>query len=266
MYAREIEPLINEREAAEEEVRQLLELAEQLEGLPRNVGMHAGGVLIAPGKLTDFCPLYVPPNADAILSQFDKDDVEAVGLVKFDFLGLTTLTILDWTVRYVRMLDPQASDRPRRAAARRPGGVRDLQERQHDRRVPVRIARHARIAEAGAGEPLRGHHRARRAVPAGSDGADSRLCRAQVGPRARRVSRCAARADPGANVRRDGVPGTGDADRAGDRRLHAGRRRPAAQGHGQEEARGNGQASDDLRRGRDDERRRARARRRCSST
>jgi DNA polymerase-3 subunit alpha len=109
MYAREIEPLINEREAAEEEVRQLLELAEQLEGLPRNVGMHAGGVLIAAGKLTDFCPLYVPPNADAILSQFDKDDVEAVGLVKFDFLGLTTLTILDWTIRYVRKLDAQAN-------------------------------------------------------------------------------------------------------------------------------------------------------------
>ena len=109
IYAREVEPLINEREAAEEEVRQLLELAEQLEGLPRNVGMHAGGVLIAPGKLTDFCPLYVPPNADAILSQFDKDDVEAVGLVKFDFLGLTTLTILDWTIRYVRKLDPQVN-------------------------------------------------------------------------------------------------------------------------------------------------------------
>ena len=79
IYAREVEPLINERESAEEEVRELLALAEQLEGLPRNVGMHAGGVLIAPGKLTDFCPLYVQPNADAILSQFDKDDVEAVG-------------------------------------------------------------------------------------------------------------------------------------------------------------------------------------------
>ncbi len=109
VYAREAEPLLDEREAAEEEVRQLLELAEQLEGLPRNVGMHAGGVLIAPGKLTDFCPLYVQPNADTIISQFDKDDVEAVGLVKFDFLGLTTLTILDWTVRYVRMLDPASS-------------------------------------------------------------------------------------------------------------------------------------------------------------
>ncbi len=109
IYAREAEPLLVEREAAEEEVRQLLELAEQLEGLPRNVGMHAGGVLIAPGKLTDFCPLYVQPGAEAILSQFDKDDVEAVGLVKFDFLGLTTLTILDWTLRYIRQLDPQSN-------------------------------------------------------------------------------------------------------------------------------------------------------------
>ena len=97
-----MEPLLAEREENEEEVRELLELAEALEGLTRNVGMHAGGVLIAPGKLTDFCPLYRSPDADAIVSQFDKDDVEAVGLVKFDFLGLTTLTILDWTLRYVR--------------------------------------------------------------------------------------------------------------------------------------------------------------------
>ncbi len=109
IHAREAEPLIDEREAAEEEVRELLQLAEQLEGLPRNVGMHAGGVLIAPGKLTDFCPLYVQPGAEAIISQFDKDDVEAVGLVKFDFLGLTTLTILDWTLRYLRMLDPSSA-------------------------------------------------------------------------------------------------------------------------------------------------------------
>ena len=109
IYAREVEPLIDQREADEEEVRQLLSLACELEGLPRNVGMHAGGVLIAPGKLTDFCPLYVQPGAQSPVSQFDKDDVEAVGLVKFDFLGLTTLTILDWTLRYVRQLDPQST-------------------------------------------------------------------------------------------------------------------------------------------------------------
>jgi DNA polymerase-3 subunit alpha len=109
VYARDVEPLINEREAAEEEVRELLSLAEQLEGLARNVGMHAGGVLIAPGKLTDFCPLYTQAGSDAPVSQFDKDDVELVGLVKFDFLGLTTLTILDWTLRYIRKLDPTST-------------------------------------------------------------------------------------------------------------------------------------------------------------
>jgi len=107
--AREMEPLLAEREKSEEEVRQLLELAESLEGLTRNVGMHAGGVLIAPGRLTDFCPLYTQAGADGLVSQFDKDDVEAIGLVKFDFLGLTTLTILDWTMRYVRRLDPSFS-------------------------------------------------------------------------------------------------------------------------------------------------------------
>jgi DNA polymerase III subunit alpha len=99
--AREMEPQLKEREKNEEEVRELLALAEQLEGLTRNVGMHAGGVLIAPGRLTDFCPLYAADGSGSVVSQFDMKDVEAVGLVKFDFLGLTTLTILDWTMRYI---------------------------------------------------------------------------------------------------------------------------------------------------------------------
>ncbi|MFO0440562.1 MAG: DNA polymerase III subunit alpha [Betaproteobacteria bacterium] len=109
--ARKMEPQLAEREQKEEEVAELLELAETLEGLTRNVGMHAGGVLIAPGKLTDFCPLYVADGANAAVSQFDKDDVESIGLVKFDFLGLTTLTILDWTLRYIRQLDPSSDIR-----------------------------------------------------------------------------------------------------------------------------------------------------------
>jgi DNA polymerase-3 subunit alpha len=95
VYAIEAEPLLAERESKEEDVKTLLELARKLEGLTRNVGMHAGGVLIAPGKLTDFCPLYQQPGSDATVSQFDKNDVEAIGLVKFDFLGLATLTILE---------------------------------------------------------------------------------------------------------------------------------------------------------------------------
>ncbi|TSA10728.1 MAG: DNA polymerase III subunit alpha [Betaproteobacteria bacterium] len=100
--AREMEPRLAEREQSDEETRELLALAGQLEGLTRNVGMHAGGVLIAPGKLTDFCPLYTAQGAESVVSQFDMKDVEAVGLVKFDFLGLTTLTILDWTMRHIR--------------------------------------------------------------------------------------------------------------------------------------------------------------------
>ncbi len=95
IYATEAEPILAEREAKEEDVRTLLELARKLEGMTRNIGMHAGGVLIAPVKLTDFCPLYQQPGSDSAVSQYDKNDVESVGLVKFDFLGLATLTILE---------------------------------------------------------------------------------------------------------------------------------------------------------------------------
>ena len=93
--ALEKEPQLAERRESEEEVRELLELALRLEGLTRNVGMHAGGVLISPGKISDFSPVYCQADGGSLVSQYDKDDVEAVGLVKFDFLGLRTLTILE---------------------------------------------------------------------------------------------------------------------------------------------------------------------------
>jgi DNA polymerase-3 subunit alpha len=96
------EPILAERLAKEDEVKTLLGLAQKLEGLTRNVGMHAGGVLIAPGKLTDFTPLYQQPGSDSAVSQYDKDDVEAAGLVKFDFLGLATLTILEIAKDFIR--------------------------------------------------------------------------------------------------------------------------------------------------------------------
>jgi DNA polymerase-3 subunit alpha len=88
------EPQLGERAEKEEEVKELMELALRLEGLTRNIGMHAGGVLISPGKISDFSPVYCQPTGESVVSQYDKDDVEAVGLVKFDFLGLRTLTIL----------------------------------------------------------------------------------------------------------------------------------------------------------------------------
>src|SRR6185503_5837459 len=103
-----VEPQLKQLMQEDEGVAELIELARSLEGLARNVGMHAGGVLIAPGKLTDFTPLYSAEGSTAMVSQFDKDDVEKAGLVKFDFLGLTTLTILDWAVRYVHQLGDTA--------------------------------------------------------------------------------------------------------------------------------------------------------------
>lgn len=99
--ALEQEPILKERYEREDEVRTLLDLAQKLEGMTRNVGMHAGGVLIAPGKLTDFTPLYQQPGSDSAVSQYDKDDVEAAGLVKFDFLGLATLTILELARQFI---------------------------------------------------------------------------------------------------------------------------------------------------------------------
>ena len=84
-----------------DEIEEIMEMAYRLEGLTRNVGRHAGGVVISPGQLTDFVPLYTEESSGAVLSQFDKDDVERAGLVKFDFLGLKTLTIIDWTVKAI---------------------------------------------------------------------------------------------------------------------------------------------------------------------
>jgi len=92
---------LRRRYESEDEVREVIDLARSLEGLVRNAGTHAGGVVIAPSVLTDFAPLYAEEGGGSVVTQFDKDDVEAAGLVKFDFLGLRTLTIIDWAVRTI---------------------------------------------------------------------------------------------------------------------------------------------------------------------
>jgi DNA polymerase-3 subunit alpha len=92
---------LTNRYNSEESVTTLIDLSLQLEGLVRNVGTHAGGVLIAPSKISDFCPVYKASAEDGVVSQFDMKDVEALGLVKFDFLGLSNLTVIDKTVKLV---------------------------------------------------------------------------------------------------------------------------------------------------------------------
>ncbi|QSX31095.1 DNA polymerase III subunit alpha [Shewanella cyperi] len=94
----EVEPGLQEAYDADEEVKDLIDMARKLEGVTRNAGKHAGGVVIAPTKITDFSPLYCDAEGNNPVTQFDKNDVEYAGLVKFDFLGLRTLTIIDWAL------------------------------------------------------------------------------------------------------------------------------------------------------------------------
>lgn len=111
------EETLKQRYADEEEVRILIDLAKKLEGVIRNAGKHAGGVVIAPSKLTDFTPLYcdethAQESEVSPITQFDKNDVETIGLVKFDFLGLRTLTIIDWALQTVNEMRSKNNEPP----------------------------------------------------------------------------------------------------------------------------------------------------------
>lgn len=108
--ALEQEEILRSRYNDEDDVKNLIDLAKKLEGITRNVGKHAGGVVIAPSELTNFTPLYCEANQSHTITQFDKDDVETIGLVKFDFLGLRTLTIIDWAIQYIRSAPKKPED------------------------------------------------------------------------------------------------------------------------------------------------------------
>jgi DNA polymerase-3 subunit alpha len=94
------------------EAQEIWDMAKHLEGITRNVGKHAGGVVIAPSKLTEFAPLYCDESGHGVVTQFDKNDVEEAGLVKFDFLGLRTLTIIDWAVKMINRRQREKGEAP----------------------------------------------------------------------------------------------------------------------------------------------------------
>ena len=102
--AMEEEAVLKQRYRDEDEVSTLIDLAQQLEGISRNAGRHAGGIVIAPRPLTNYMPLYCEQGSESPVSQFDMGDVEAIGLVKFDLLGLRTLTIIDWAIRDINLI------------------------------------------------------------------------------------------------------------------------------------------------------------------
>ena len=99
--AKQEQPLFAQTIKRDDEVREIVDLSYKLEGIARNVGKHAGGVVIAPGSISDFCPVYVDRTSSSVMTQFDKDDVEKIGLVKFDFLGLRTLTVIDRALKSI---------------------------------------------------------------------------------------------------------------------------------------------------------------------
>ena len=99
--AKKEQPIFADSIKKDEEVKEIVSLSHKLEGIARNVGKHAGGVVIAPGSISDFCPVYVDRQSKSIMTQYDKDDVEKIGLVKFDFLGLRTLTVIDRAVKSI---------------------------------------------------------------------------------------------------------------------------------------------------------------------
>ena len=183
----EKEPELKRLYKDDEEIKNLIDLAKSLEGLTRNAGMHAGGVVIAPSKLTEFAPLYADDKGGNVVTQFDKDDVEAAGLVKFDFLGLRTLTVIDRAVKIINarrtregapLLDISALPMDDTGHVRSHGGGED------HRGLPARIPRHEGSDPAPQTRPLRRHRRAGRPVPSGAArvGHGRRLHRPQAQP------------------------------------------------------------------------------------
>jgi len=238
--------------AADEEAQEIWDMAVQLEGLTRNAGKHAGGVVIAPGAITDFAPLYCDAAGENPVTQFDKDDVERVGLVKFDFRAAHP----DYHRLGGGQCQPRAdarrpaADRHRAYPARRRRHLRVVAAGAHHRGIPARIARHPRADPAPQTQPLRRRGGAGGAVPArpAAIGHGGRLHRPQARPPAGGLSASeipAPRPQAGArtHLRHHPLPGAGDADRPGAGRLFARRGRPAAPRHGQEESRGDGRTA-----------------------
>ncbi|WP_372878297.1 DNA polymerase III subunit alpha [Spongiibacter marinus] len=110
--ALEQEPALKEFLDSDEQAQEIWDMAVQLEGVVRGVGKHAGGVVIAPSKLTEFAPLFCDESGGGLVTQFDKNDVEDAGLVKFDFLGLRTLTIIDWALKIINAQRDKIGEQP----------------------------------------------------------------------------------------------------------------------------------------------------------
>ena len=205
--------------------KEIVDLARPLEGLTRADSIHAAGVVIGAQPLIEVVPLQ-QKGADAeVVTQFSMKNVEALGLLKIDFLGLRNLDVIDKAVGADRR-----RARHRRDPARRPQDVRDARAGGLDRCLPVRVVGDAGRAPAGQADGVRGPDRPRRALPPRPDAVHPDLRRAEERQRGGAVHRPAAQGDHGRHVRDLHLPGAVHADRQADRGLRAAprRRRSAA--------------------------------------
>ena len=248
------EPRLREEARREPQVARLLEIAGAIEGLLRNASTHAAGVVIGDRPLVELVPLYRDPRSDMPATQYNMKWVEEAGLVKFDFLGLKTLTVIQNALDLLKargvavdigaipLDDPKSYELYASAAT-----VAVFQ---------VEIHRHAFGAPPAQADLHRGHRRAGRALPPRPDGEHPEVLQRQERPRTPRkhspLHRPGPRRDPGHHR----LPGAGDGDRPQDGGLLARRRRPAAPGDGQEDPGGDGRREAEVPQGRRRERRR----------
>ena len=161
----------------DELVRQVVDMARPLEGLVRADSIHAAGVVIGDRPLLEYLPLQQKGADSELVTQYPMGDVEALGLLKMDFLGLRNLDVIDEAIRIIRESAEHRSRRPLGPAAGRPADLRHARARRHARRLPVRVERHARRAAPGQADGVRGSDRARRALPARARWPTSRCSR-----------------------------------------------------------------------------------------
>ena len=159
-------------------VKRAFDIALKLEGLYRHASTHAAGIVIGDRPLSELVPMYRDPKSDMPVTQFNMKWVEQAGLVKFDFLGLKTLTVLQTAVRLLEAARHRA--RSRGDPARRQENLRPAVARGSGRHLPTGKSGHAPRAARHEARPFRGHHRARRALSARSDGEHPDLLRAQA--------------------------------------------------------------------------------------
>ncbi len=233
--------------------KEVVDLAIPLEGLTRADSIHAAGVVIGAEPLMNIVPLQQKGAGQEVVTQFKMGDVDALGLLKIDFLGLRNLDVI------VKAVELIAAGSTSRRSDGRQEDLRDARARRVHGRLPVRELRDARGAAAGQADAVRGSDRARRALSPGPDGLHPGLRQPQGRPRAGDLPRPAAEADPRRHLRHLHLPGAVHADRARHGGLLDARGGRPAQGDRQEDPQAHGLAEGALHGGRGGEQRHTRA-------